>query len=175
MKQPLRNVLYVRSHDSDTDQHIQQQIQLLQETCERENHVVTAVYIDKGFSGRSLDRPELQRLLADANEQRFDIVRTHRLSQLTRRAVDVLYLCKTLKGHNVTIVADDFDPTSASGMFSLQMMNVMIDHFPRMVRKEVTANTEDPNLTVPYEHSSHETMTIRESDAGAAEHDGGHS
>ncbi len=171
MKQPQRTVLYLRPHHFDTEQHIQ----LLQETCKRENHVVTAVYIDKGFSGIRLDRPELQRLLNDASERRFDVVRTHRLSQLTRRTVDFLYLYKTLKGHNVAIVANDVDTASPIGTFPVQMMAVMANCFPRMTRQITTAKPASPVLSVPQEYINDRIVTvIRESDSGEVR-DGGHS
>jgi site-specific DNA recombinase len=45
-------------------------------------------YDDGGFSGGSLDRPGLQKLLADIRERRIDIVVVYKVDRLTRSLTD---------------------------------------------------------------------------------------
>jgi site-specific DNA recombinase len=46
-------------------------------------------YDDGGFSGGSLDRPGLQKLLADIRERRIDIVVVYKVDRLTRSLTDL--------------------------------------------------------------------------------------
>lgn len=56
------------------------------------------VYIDDGYSGKSLDRPALKRMLEDAKAGRFQVVVAYKTDRLSRRIQ-----------HIVKLVLDDFD------------------------------------------------------------------
>jgi site-specific DNA recombinase len=47
-----------------------------------------ALYDDGGFSGGSMERPALQRLLADIRERRVDIVVVYKVDRLTRSRIE---------------------------------------------------------------------------------------
>ena len=49
---------------------------------------LSARYDDGGFSGSNLDRPALQRLLADIEAGQIDCVLTHRVDRLSRSLLD---------------------------------------------------------------------------------------
>lgn len=49
-------------------------------------------YVDDGWSGTNVERPALQRLLADVASKRVDLVVVYKLDRLSRRQADVLYL-----------------------------------------------------------------------------------
>jgi len=46
----------------------------LREYCERRKWQVTAEYVDSGISGSKENRPQLDRLMGDARERKFDAV-----------------------------------------------------------------------------------------------------
>jgi len=48
-----------------------------------------ACYDDGGFSGATMDRPALQRLLADITARRVDIVVVYKIDRLTRSLADL--------------------------------------------------------------------------------------
>ena len=60
-------------------------------------------YDDEGQSGETLDRPGLQRLLADVRAGKVDRVVVHRLDRLSRRLVDCTALLQEFKDRNVAM------------------------------------------------------------------------
>ena len=74
-------------------------------------------YDDGGFSGGSLDRPGLQKLLADIRERRIDIVVVYKVDRLTRSLTDFAKLVELFDGHGVAFVSvtQSFNTTTSMG------------------------------------------------------------
>ena len=81
-------------------------------------------YDDGGFSGGSLDRPGLQRLLADIRERRIDIVVVYKVDRLTRSLTDFAKLVELFDGHGVAFVSvtQSFNTTSSMGRLTLNVL-----------------------------------------------------
>jgi site-specific DNA recombinase len=60
-------------------------------------------YDDGGFSGGSLDRPGLQKLLADIRERRIDIVVVYKIDRLPRSVTDFAKLVELFDAHGVAL------------------------------------------------------------------------
>ena len=56
-------------------------------------------YDDGGYSGSNLDRPALQRLVADIRAGKIDCVLTHRDDRLSRSLLDFARLMETFEQH----------------------------------------------------------------------------
>lgn len=65
----------------------------------------TASYADPGFSGGTLDRPALRRMLADIEAGRIDRVVVHKIDRLSRSLVHFIQLMEIFERHHVTLVA----------------------------------------------------------------------
>ena len=65
----------------------------------------SARYDDGGYSGSNLDRPALQRLLADIQAGQIDCVLTHRVDRLSRSLLDFARLMETFEQHQVAFVS----------------------------------------------------------------------
>lgn len=63
------------------------------------------IYIDEAVSGISQERPELERLLADAEQGIFDTVVVTTLDRISRNRTDLETICTRLTAHSVSIVA----------------------------------------------------------------------
>jgi DNA invertase Pin-like site-specific DNA recombinase len=61
-------------------------------------------YDDCGCSGADLDRPALQRLLADIDTARIDIVIVDDVARLSRRALDLAAIGERFRATGVTLV-----------------------------------------------------------------------
>src|SRR5262245_29187847 len=59
-------------------------------------------YDDGAFSGASLERPALQRLLADIRAGRIDIVLVYKVDRLTRSLADFAKLIELFDAHGVS-------------------------------------------------------------------------
>src|SRR5688572_29324249 len=62
-------------------------------------------YDDGGFSGGTLERPALRRLLADIEAGRIDIIVTYKIDRLSRSLMDFSRLVEVLDRHGVTFVS----------------------------------------------------------------------
>ncbi len=81
-------------------------------------------YDDGGFSGGSLDRPGLQKLLADIRERRIDIVVVYKVDRLTRSLTDFAKLVELFDGHGVAFVSvtQSFNTTTSMGRLTLNVL-----------------------------------------------------
>jgi len=62
-------------------------------------------YNDGGFSGASIERPALQRLLADVDAGRIDVVVVYKVDRLSRSLLDFAKLMERFDKHNVAFVS----------------------------------------------------------------------
>ncbi|MFI3238924.1 MAG: recombinase family protein [Lachnospiraceae bacterium] len=87
-KKEVRAAIYCRlSKDDDLEGEsasIGNQRDLLFRYCDEQGFRVCGVYQDDGFSGLSMERPDLKKLLEDAKKGNFDVVLTKDLSRLSR-------------------------------------------------------------------------------------------
>ncbi|MCC0808792.1 recombinase family protein [Methylobacterium sp. W2] len=81
-------------------------------------------YDDGGFSGGSLDRPALQRLLAEIQARRIDVVVVYKVDRLTRALSDFAKLVETFDEHGVSFVSvtQAFNTTSSMGRLTLNVL-----------------------------------------------------
>ena len=81
-------------------------------------------YDDGGFSGGSLDRPALRRLLADIEADRIDVIVVYKIDRLSRSLMDFAKLVETMDAHNVTFVSvtQSFNTTTSMGRLTLNIL-----------------------------------------------------
>ncbi len=81
-------------------------------------------YDDGGFSGGKLERPGLQRLLADVRAGRIDIVVVYKVDRLTRSLADFARLVEIFDAQNVSFVSvtQQFNTTSSMGRLTLNVL-----------------------------------------------------
>jgi site-specific DNA recombinase len=81
-------------------------------------------YDDGGFSGGSMERPALQKLLTDIQERRIDIVVVYKVDRLTRSLTDFARLVELFDKHGVSFVSvtQSFNTTSSMGRLTLNML-----------------------------------------------------
>lgn len=80
-------------------------------------------YVDDGYSGSSLNRPAIQRLISDIKEGCIDTVLIYKLDRLSRRVKDVLELVDLFERHKVTLysLTENIDLSSPFGRAALKM------------------------------------------------------
>ena len=81
-------------------------------------------YDDGGFSGATLERPALKRLLADIEEGRVDVVAVYKIDRLSRALMDFARLVEVLDRNNVTFVSvtQSFNTTTSMGRLTLNIL-----------------------------------------------------
>ena len=78
----MRTAIYARV--STADQNCEAQLRELREYCARRGWEIVTEYIDTGWSGAKASRPQLNRLMKDARERRFDVVAVWKLDRWGR-------------------------------------------------------------------------------------------
>jgi DNA invertase Pin-like site-specific DNA recombinase len=86
--------------------------------------VVDAAYDDGGFSGGNLNRPGLQRLLADIREGLVDVIVVYKIDRLSRSLADFAKLVELFDAHKVTFVSvtQSFNTTTSMGRLTLNIL-----------------------------------------------------
>ncbi len=81
-------------------------------------------YDDGGFSGGKLERPGLQRLLADIHAGRIEIVVVYKVDRLTRSLADFARLVEIFDAQRVSFVSvtQQFNTTSSMGRLTLNVL-----------------------------------------------------
>jgi site-specific DNA recombinase len=93
-------------------------------------------YDDGGFSGGSMSRPALERLLQDVKTGRIDVVVVYKVDRLTRSLTDFARIVEVFDAHGVSFVSvtQQFNTTSSMGRLTL---NVLLSF--AQFEREVTA------------------------------------
>ena len=95
------------------------------------------IYDDGGLSGGTLERPALQRLLAEVREGRIDIIVVYKVDRLTRSLLDFSKLVEAFDkaGTSFVSVTQSFNTTTSMGRLTLNML-LSFAQFEREVTAE---------------------------------------
>ena len=87
-------------------------------------HVLSAHYDDGGFSGGTMDRPALQRLLADIGAGKVDVVVVYKIDRLTRSLFDFAKIVEAFDARSVSFVSvtQQFNTTTSMGRLTLNVL-----------------------------------------------------
>ena len=99
-----------------------------------------AEYVDDGYSGGSLERPEMQRLILDVQSGNLTHVIVYKLDRLSRSQKDTLYLIEDVfLPHNVAFVSlqESFNTSTAFGRAVIGILSV----FAQLERENIYERT----------------------------------
>jgi putative DNA-invertase from lambdoid prophage Rac len=116
--------LYARVSTSDQD--CAMQLRELRDYCTRRGWTIAQEYVDTGFSGAKTSRPELDRLLSDARQRRFDAIVTWKLDRLGRSLAHLVATVQELSNLGIRFLAvtQGID-TDASNPMAKLMFNLL--------------------------------------------------
>jgi site-specific DNA recombinase len=86
--------------------------------------LVKTAYDDGGFSGGKLERPALQRLLADIGRGLVDVIVVYKIDRLTRSLADFARIVETLdrQGASFVSITQQFNTTTSMGRLTLNVL-----------------------------------------------------
>lgn len=132
IKRKLRCAIYTRK---STEEGLEKEFNSLdaqREACEAYAlsqkaegwHLVGDRYDDGGFSGGTLERPALKRLMADIEGGRVDIILVYKIDRLSRSLMDFAKLVEVFDQRNVTFVGvtQSFNTTTSMGRLTLNVL-----------------------------------------------------
>jgi site-specific DNA recombinase len=86
--------------------------------------VLPSLYDDGGFSGGTMDRPALQRLLGDIRAGQVDVVVVYKIDRLTRSLFDFAKIVEAFdaKGVSFVSITQQFNTTTSMGRLTLNVL-----------------------------------------------------
>lgn len=99
-------VIYARySSSAQTEQSIEGQLSVCYDYAEKNGFTVIGEYIDRAISGRSDDRPEFLRMMADAKKGGFQFILVYKLDRFARNRYDSAVYKHQLKKYGVKVIS----------------------------------------------------------------------
>lgn len=128
IKQVIKAVIYIRVSSEEQVKHgysLQAQRERLLEYCKEHNYKVVDIYVDEGKSARSKlkSRTELQRLIKDAEKQKFDRIVFWRLDRWFRNISDYYKTQDILEENKIDWECSDeeYNTTTSNGRLHLNI------------------------------------------------------
>ena len=133
-------------------------------------------YDDGGISGGTMERPALQRLMADIRAGKIDIVVVYKIDRLSRSMFDFLGMVKFFDEHNVSFVSvtQDLNTDTAMGRLVLNVLQSFAQ-FEREIAseriKDKIALSKEKGMwmggTIPLGYNANEgVLNVNEEEAG---------
>lgn len=119
---------------------IEAQKERLSNYCKAKGWQLVAEYIDGGFSGSNLDRPQIQKLINDVKSDIFDGILVYKLDRLSRSQKDTLYLIEDVFLKNeISFISlnENFDTSTAFGRAMIGILSV----FAQLEREQIKERT----------------------------------
>jgi len=106
MAESMNAVIYARfSSHAQNEQSIEGQLRVCQEYAQQRGYTVVGEYIDRALTGRSDDRPDFQRMIADAKKKAFKYVIVYKLDRFARNRYDSAVYKHKLKQYGVKVLS----------------------------------------------------------------------
>lgn len=108
--------------------------------CMKEVEGVPKVYIDKGYSGKNIERPQFQALLGDIKRGVIRRVIVYRLDRISRSVLDFSSLIQFFQQYKVEFVStmEKFDTASPIGKAMLMIVMVFAQLERETIQQRVT-------------------------------------
>lgn len=106
--------------------------------CKAHEWLVAGSYVDGGYSGSNLDRPGIQKLIAEVDS--FDLVLVMKLDRLSRSQRDTLYLIEEVflpAGVDFVSMSEAFDTSVPFGRAMIGILSV----FAQLEREQIKERT----------------------------------
>jgi DNA invertase Pin-like site-specific DNA recombinase len=115
-KEQLKIAIYARV-STKNGQDPEMQLAELREYIRNRRWKIAGEYVDKGISGASDSRPELNRLMADANRRRFDVVVVWKFDRFARSVSHLLRALETFRALGIEFVSlsENIDTSTPTG------------------------------------------------------------
>jgi len=136
----MKAALYARVSTINHGQDVNMQLRELREYCQRRGLEITGEYTDSA-SGSKDSRPELNRLMADAKQRRFDAVCVWKLDRFGRSLRHLVNALADLESLGVLFVSlrDNLDLSTPSGRLMFQIIGAMAEFERALIQERVRA------------------------------------
>jgi DNA invertase Pin-like site-specific DNA recombinase len=135
-----RVAIYARVSTSNGSQDPEMQLRELREYAERRGLTIVGEYIDR-MTGSKDSRPDLNRLMADAGQRKFDAVLVWKLDRFGRSLRHLVNALAELEALGLTFISlrDNLDLSTPSGRLMFQIIGAMAEFERSLIQERVKA------------------------------------
>lgn len=137
----MRCGLYARVSTVGSGQNPETQLTALREYCGRRGWEIAGEYVDVGVSGSKDSRPELNRLMADAKQRKFDTILVWKLDRFGRSLRHLVNALAEFEALGVAFVSltDNLDLGTPAGRLMYQIIGAMAEFERCLIQERVKA------------------------------------
>lgn len=141
-------VIYARySSNNQTEQSIEGQIRVCTDYAKHHNLRIVGEYIDRAISGRTDNRPDFQRLIADADKKIFDAVIVYRTDRFARNKYDSAIYKRQLKRAGIEIhYAAENIPDGPEGIILESLMEGLAEYYSAELSQKIRRGVRESAL-----------------------------
>ncbi len=145
VKENKRVAIYIRVSTLDQAREgysLEAQEKALKKWCNERKYEIFDLYADRGISGKDIEhRPDMNRLLKDAKEGKFDAVLFWALSRFTRSVSDLYSTMEKFQKWNVDMVSytEAFDTSTPMGRAMIGIVGVFAQLERELTSERVSA------------------------------------
>lgn len=141
----MKVAIYARV--STTDQNCERQLAELREYAGRRGWEIAGEYVDTGWSGAKTSRPQLDKLMADARQRRFDAVIVWALDRWGRSISHLLKSIEQLDSYGVAWMSFtqnlDTSTSNPTGRLILNILGAVAQFEREMIRERVNSGVKN--------------------------------
>src|SRR5271168_657903 len=136
----LKIAIYARV-STKNGQDPEMQLAELREYIRNRKWKIAGEYVDKGISGASDSRPELNRLMADANRRRFDVVAVWKFDRFARSVSHLLRALETFRSLGIEFisVSESIDTSTPAGKMVFTVLGAVAELERSLIGERVKA------------------------------------
>jgi DNA invertase Pin-like site-specific DNA recombinase len=137
----MKTALYARVSTLGNGQSPEMQLRELREYCGRRGWDVAGEYVDNGVSGSKDSRPELNRLMADAHQRRFDVVCVWKFDRFARSVSHLLRALETFKSLGIEFCSfsEQMDTSTPTGKMIFTVLGAVAELERSLIAERVRA------------------------------------
>jgi len=137
----MRIAIYARISTTGNGQSPEMQLRELREYAARRGCEIAGEYVDAGISGSKDSRPELNRLMADAHQRRFDAVVVWKFDRFARSVSHLLRALETFKilGVEFVSLSEQVDTSTPTGKMVFTVLGAVGELERSLIAERVRA------------------------------------
>jgi len=146
MEQQINNknraAIYIRVSKLDQTT-LNQELELV-DYCKRNNYDIFKIYNEQGVSGAKTSRPQLDLMLQDMRDKRFDVIVVWKFDRLGRSTAHLLQVLEELKNKSVRLVAtsQSIDTDTPMGKFFFTILSGFAEMERELIRDRILLGLE---------------------------------
>lgn len=117
-------VVYIRAVRDDS---IYRQKQIIESYCKEHNIIFQNVYVDEGYSGITMDRPKLKKIIEDIKSSKIDKLIISSVDRITRNMSEWIDFAKLCDEKEVEIISADGSLENTKKYIEALKENILFD------------------------------------------------